>query len=53
VITYNKYKWLADENKKYIFGGRLGTYAYYDMHQVIGQALATLDKLKWGESKEN
>jgi len=53
VITYNKYKWLADENKKYIFGGRLGTYAYYDMHQVIGQALASLDKLKWGESKEN
>ena len=53
VITYNKYKWLADENKKYIFGGRLGTYTYYDMHQVIGQALATLDKLKWGESKES
>lgn len=53
VITYNKYKWLADENKKYIFGGRLGTYAYYDMHQVIGQALATLDKLSWDESKES
>ena len=26
------------------FGGRLGEYRYYDMHQVIGSALAWLDK---------
>jgi UDP-galactopyranose mutase len=25
----------------YLVGGRLGTYRYYDMHQVIAQALAT------------
>jgi len=24
---------------KVIFGGRLGTYKYYDMHQIVGQAL--------------
>lgn len=27
------------------FGGRLGSYQYYDMHQVIGSALALTDKL--------
>jgi UDP-galactopyranose mutase len=27
-----------------ILGGRLATYQYYDMHQVIGQALALADK---------
>ena len=26
-------------NKKYIFGGRLAEYKYYDMHQVIASAL--------------
>jgi UDP-galactopyranose mutase len=51
---YNKYKTLSQGNNKYIFGGRLGTYAYYDMHQVIGQAFATLEKLGWdGDSNEN
>ena len=34
---YEKYKKLIDS--KYIFGGRLGRYKYYDMHQVIGSAL--------------
>lgn len=35
---YNKYN---DElnNNSIIFGGRLGTYKYYDMHQIVGQAL--------------
>lgn len=27
--------------KKYIFGGRLAEYKYYDMHQIIGSALKT------------
>ena len=27
------------------FGGRLGEYVYYDMHQVIGSALAFLERL--------
>lgn len=38
---YAKYKSLADSvSDKYIFGGRLAEYKYYDMHQVIGSALA-------------
>ncbi|MEP2023979.1 MAG: UDP-galactopyranose mutase [Reichenbachiella sp.] len=36
---YKKYKALADADDKYIFGGRLAEYKYYDMHQVIGAAL--------------
>jgi UDP-galactopyranose mutase len=52
--VYNKYKTLSQGDNKYIFGGRLGTYVYYDMHQVIGQAFATLEKLEWdGDSNEN
>ncbi|MBS5008976.1 MAG: UDP-galactopyranose mutase, partial [Streptococcus mitis] len=33
---YKSYKKLADEQGNVIFGGRLGHYRYYDMHQVIG-----------------
>lgn len=29
---------------KYIFGGRLAEYKYYDMHQVIGSALSKFNK---------
>ena len=36
---YKSYKKLADEQGNVIFGGRLGHYRYYDMHQVIGEAL--------------
>ncbi len=36
---YAKYKALADAQGKVIFGGRLGEYRYYDMHQVIRRAL--------------
>ncbi|WP_186578478.1 UDP-galactopyranose mutase [Aquibacillus kalidii] len=42
--TYKKYKLLADDKKNVIFGGRLATYKYYDMHQVIGAALATVER---------
>ena len=37
---YQKYKEKAEKEDKVIFGGRLGTYSYYDMDQVIGQALS-------------
>lgn len=33
------YKELADRQDKVIFGGRLGLYKYFDMHQVIEEAL--------------
>ena len=36
---YQKYKELADEENKVIFGGRLGGYKYYDMDKVIAAAL--------------
>lgn len=38
--VYRQYKNLADSENKVIFGGRLAEYKYYDMHQVIGSALA-------------
>jgi UDP-galactopyranose mutase len=38
---YNRYKKFAkDTSPHVIFGGRLAEYKYYDMHQVIGSALA-------------
>lgn len=36
---YEKYKSLASKEKNVVFGGRLGTYRYLDMDQVIWQAL--------------
>jgi len=36
---YNKYKNLAKNDSKVIFGGRLAEYKYYDMHQIIASAL--------------
>lgn len=37
---FKKYKMLAEQEEKVIFGGRLAEYIYYDMHQVIASALA-------------
>ena len=36
---YQLYNELADKEDNIIFGGRLGEYKYYDMHQVIERAL--------------
>ena len=36
---YLQYKTMAEKRSGVIFGGRLGMYKYYDMHQVIGEAL--------------
>ncbi|WP_300765939.1 UDP-galactopyranose mutase [uncultured Bifidobacterium sp.] len=36
---YQKYSAKAKGEPGVVFGGRLGTYAYYDMHNVIGSAL--------------
>ena len=41
---YAKYKELADNDDKVIFGGRLGQYKYYDMHKVIEEALITVKR---------
>ncbi|MFE8115171.1 UDP-galactopyranose mutase [Brenneria goodwinii] len=36
---FKLYKKLSEGDKKITFGGRLGEYKYYDMHQVISAAL--------------
>ena len=36
---YEQYRVLAEKEPKVIFGGRLGSYKYYDMDQVINAAL--------------
>ena len=36
---YARYRALADQEQRVIFGGRLGEYKYYDMDQVIAAAL--------------
>lgn len=36
---YEKYKALAEKESNVIFGGRLGMYKYFDMHNVIAEAL--------------
>ena len=38
---YNKYFERSKEDKNIIFGGRLGTYKYYDMDKVVRVALET------------
>ena len=42
---YNKYKELADKEKKVIFGGRLGQYKYHDMDNTIEEALNCAKKI--------
>ena len=41
---YQKYRALAEQEKKVIFGGRLGEYKYYDMDQTVAAALALCEK---------
>jgi UDP-galactopyranose mutase len=43
---YAKYKELADKEKKTSFIGRLATYKYYNMDQVVGMALSEAAKCK-------
>ena len=40
---YEKYKSLADKESNVIFGGRLGMYKYFDMHNVIDEALKCVE----------
>lgn len=41
---FAKYKELADAEPNVIFGGRLGMYKYFDMHNVIAEALACVKR---------
>lgn len=42
---YRKYQSLADDYPNIHFGGRLGQYKYYDMHQIIAAAFTYLKKI--------
>lgn len=42
---YKRYKALADTTPNVTFLGRLGTYKYYNMDQVVGQALALYQRI--------
>ena len=43
---YNRYAELASREKRVTMGGRLGSYRYYDMDQVIAEALRKAGELK-------
>ncbi|WP_254606672.1 UDP-galactopyranose mutase [Sphingomonas bacterium] len=43
---FKRYEALADATRGVTFVGRLATYRYYNMDQVVGQALATYRRLK-------
>ncbi|MCD7101221.1 UDP-galactopyranose mutase [Pseudoclavibacter sp. 13-3] len=42
------YRELADNEPQVLFGGRLGTYQYLDMHMAIGSALSRFDNVVRG-----
>ena len=42
---FKRYEALADETEGVTFVGRLATYRYYNMDQIVGQALATFRKI--------
>ena len=41
---YKRYEALAEAEQDVTFVGRLATYRYYNMDQIVGQALATFRK---------
>ena len=43
---YKRYKALADATPGVTFVGRLATYKYYNMDQVVGQALAVFERIR-------
>ena len=49
---YKEYKALADAEPDTVFVGRLATYKYYNMDQVVAQALATFRRLRQETVKE-
>lgn len=44
MTLFSKYKEISLADTNVIFGGRLGEYKYYDMHQVIKSALISVNK---------
>ena len=50
--VYNKYKALADSRPDVHFVGRLATYKYYNMDQIVAQALTVYGKIAGMKRKE-
>jgi UDP-galactopyranose mutase len=50
---YRRYRELANDDPKLFFGGRLGTYRYLDMDDVIESALADSAELLKNNASEN
>jgi len=48
---FKKYEALADSTSGVTFVGRLATYRYYNMDQIVGQALATFRKMDEARTK--
>ena len=48
---YKKYQQLASTMKNTYFVGRLATYKYYNMDQVVAQALTTFKKMMQGQEE--
>jgi UDP-galactopyranose mutase len=48
---YAKYKGLADQAEGVYFVGRLATYKYYNMDQVVAQALTTYKKISGSNAR--
>ena len=48
---YKKYQLLADTLPNIYFTGRLGTYKYYNMDQVVAQSLSLFKKIMHNELK--
>src|SRR5918994_1749967 len=48
---YRKYQALADATPDVYFVGRLATYRYYNMDQVVGQALALFNRIAESEKR--
>lgn len=50
---YRRYERLAAETPNVTFLGRLGTYKYYNMDQVVGQALALFKRIEEAEHQRH
>ena len=49
---FKKYEALADQTGNVTFVGRLATYRYYNMDQIVGQALATFRRMDEKRERE-
>jgi len=50
-LLYSKYAERAAQEKNVSFVGRLATYRYYNMDQIVGMALAEFERLRQKESR--